>query len=150
LTQAAAPRAPAEPEPSRPSGQKLEPTLDNVRSVWTAVVADARGKFPLLGSLLAEAEVIAVEGRIVTLRAGNPGHVEGLERQRDTIAQHLGRYVSEAPRVKIADRGSSGAATPPPARLTAEGANAERLKSLRAKDPTLSAAVDALDLELLE
>jgi hypothetical protein len=34
--------------------------------------------------------------------------------------------------------------------MTEERANAERLKSLRAKDPTLSAAVDALDLELLE
>ena len=35
-------------------------------------------------------------------------------------------------------------------RMTEQGATAERLKSLRAKDPTLSAAVDALDLELLE
>ncbi len=34
--------------------------------------------------------------------------------------------------------------------MTPQSANAERLKSLRAKDPTLSAAVDALDLELLE
>jgi hypothetical protein len=37
-----------------------------------------------------------------------------------------------------------------PARLTEQTANAERLKRLRDKDPTLSAAVDALDLELLE
>jgi len=47
----------------------------------------------------------------------------------------------------------AGSATPPtapPGRITEQGANAERLKSLRAKDPTLSAAVDALDLELLE
>jgi hypothetical protein len=35
-------------------------------------------------------------------------------------------------------------------RLTEERANAERLKVLRGKDPTLNAAVDALDLELLE
>jgi len=34
--------------------------------------------------------------------------------------------------------------------MTEERATAERLKTLRAKDPTLSAAVDALDLELLE
>jgi len=43
--------------------------------------------------------------------------------------------------------GGSGASAE---RITAAGASAERLKSLRAKDPTLSAAVDALDLELLE
>jgi len=133
----------------RPTGQKLEPTLDNVRSAWANIVADARAKTPLLGSLLAEAEVVAVEGRTVSIRPGHAVHAEGLERQRDTIAQSLGRFVSEAPRVKVV-AGGSGAPTPPPERLTEQGATAERLKSLRAKDPTLSAAVDALDLELLE
>src|SRR5712691_5179451 len=129
----------------RPSGKKLEPTLENVRSVWSQVVADARGKTPLLGSLLAEAEVVAVDGRIVTLRPGHAVHAEGLERQRETIAQALGTYISEAPRVTIAAGGGRGSE-----RITPEGASAERLQSLRAKDPTLSAAVDALDLELLE
>jgi DNA polymerase-3 subunit gamma/tau len=134
----------------RPSGQKLEPTTENVRSVWPDIVADARAKTPVLGSLLAEAEVVAVEGRIVTLRPGHAVHAEGLERQRETIAQSLGRFISEAPRVSIAAQGGSSAKAPSPVRMTEEGANAERLKSLRAKDPTLSAAVDALDLELLE
>ena len=132
-----------------PSAQKLEPTLDNVRSAWSNVVADARAKTPLLGSLLAEAEVVAVDGRTVSIRPGHAVHAEGLERQRETIAQSLGRFVSEAPRVKVVAGGSS-ASTPPPARMTEQGATAERLKTLRAKDPTLSAAVDALDLELLE
>ncbi len=137
------------PTVSRPSspvpGKKLEPTLDNVRSVWPKVVSDARGKTPLLGSLLSEVDVVAVEGRTVTLRPGNALHAEGLERQRETIAQALGAYISEAPRVQIAAGGTGGSE-----RMTPQGANAERLKSLRAKDPTLSAAVDALDLELLE
>ena len=140
---------PAVRPPDRPTGQKLEPTLDNVRSAWANIVADARGKTPLLGSLLAEAEVVAVEGRTISIRPGHAVHAEGLERQRETIAQSLGRFVSEAPRVKVV-AGGSGAPPPPPERLTEQGATAERLKSLRAKDPTLSAAVDALDLELLE
>jgi DNA polymerase-3 subunit gamma/tau len=144
--------AQAVPVPLHPSpvpGQKLEPTLDNVRSAWPSIVADARAKTPLLGSLLAEAEVVAVEGRTVSIRPGHAVHAEGLERQRETIGQSLGRFVSEAPRVKVVAGGSSAAA-PPPERLTEQGATAERLKSLRAKDPSLSAAVDALDLELLE
>jgi DNA polymerase-3 subunit gamma/tau len=131
-----------------PTGQKLEPTLENIRSVWAQVVVDARARSPVVGSLLAEAEVVAVDGRVVTVRPGNAVHADGLERQRDTIAQSLGRYVSEAPRVKIAESGA--VAAPAPERMTSDRANAERLKSLRAKDPTLSAAVDALDLELLE
>jgi hypothetical protein len=86
-------------------------------------------------------------------------HAEGLERQRETIAQALGQYVSEAPRVAIAAGGVTGGGSgggggggggAAPERITPAGASAERLKSLRAKDPTLSAAVDALDLELLE
>ena len=88
--------------PSSPLGKKLEPTLENVRSIWAQVVQDARGKTPLLGSLLAEAQVITVDGRTVTIRPGNAVHAEGLERQRDAIAQALGVYVSEAPRVQIA------------------------------------------------
>jgi len=135
--------------PSPVPGKKLEPTLDNVRSIWAQVIADARGKTPLLGSLLAESEIAAVEGRDIILRPGHAVHAEGLERQRDTIAQLVGRFISEAPRIKVAAEGAAKTGAAPP-RMTAEGANAERLKSLRAKDPTLSAAVDALDLELLE
>ena len=145
---------PQSPPQSPPVGKKLEPTLANVRSVWPQVINDARAKTPLLGSLLAEAEVVAVDGRIVTLRPGHSVHAEGLERQRETIAQALGQYISEAPRVAIAAGsaagGGSGGGGGSPERITPAGASAERLKSLRAKDPTLSAAVDALDLELLE
>jgi DNA polymerase-3 subunit gamma/tau len=153
------PSAPPPIRPSSPAGKKLEPTLDNVRSIWSQVVQDARAKTPLLGSLLAETEIVAVEGRIVTLRPGHAVHAEGLERQRDTIAQALGQYISEAPRVAIAagiGGGTGGSGGRPggggagPERITPATASAERLKSLRAKDPTLNAAVDALDLELLE
>src|SRR5882672_2123435 len=150
------PSAPPVPRPPSPvPGKKLETTLEKVRSIWSRVVTDARAKTPLLGSLLAEAEVVAVDGRIVTLRPGHAVHAEGLERQRETIAQALGQYISEAPRVAIAAGGPGGGSGPGgggggPERITPAGATAERLKSLRAKDPTLSAAVDALDLELLE
>jgi hypothetical protein len=116
--------------------------------VWGSIVADARARAPMLGSLLAEAEVTAVDGRIVTLRPGNAGHGEGLDRQRETIAQVIGRYVTEAPRLRLSEAAGGPPERPP--RMTEERANAERLKVLRAKDPTLSAAVDALDLELLE
>ena len=127
-------------------------TAANIRAVWSQIVGEARAKSPMIGSLLAEAEVLSVDGRIVTLKPGNSGHAEGLERQRDTIAQAIGRYISEAPRVKISSEPGGQRTGPPasPERMTEERASAERLKSLRAKDPTLSAAVDALDLELLE
>ncbi len=95
------------PHPVEP-GRKLEPTLENIRSVWSRVVTDARAKTPVLGSLLVEAEVVAVDGRIVTLRPRHAVHAEGLDRQRETIAQMLGQYISEAPRVAIAAGGVGG------------------------------------------
>jgi hypothetical protein len=79
----------------------------------------------------------------------NPVHGEGLERQRDVLAQLVGRYVDGAVRFRL------GAAAPQaararPARLTQDSARVERLAHLRGKDASLDAAVDALDLELLE
>jgi len=142
--------------PDRPTLRPSDPptkaalSLDHVRSVWPSIVSDARAKTPLLGSLLAEAQVTVVEGTTVTVQPGNAGHAEGLERQREVIGQLIGRYVTEAPRVRLAGAAAGGAAAARPVRLTEERANAERLNALRAKDAGLNAAVDALDLELLE
>jgi DNA polymerase-3 subunit gamma/tau len=134
--------APRSPLPAPVDKGPLTP--EHLRSVWGSIVADARAKAPMLGSLLAAAQVAAVEGKVVVLRPGDAGHAEGLERQREPIAQWIGRYVTEVPRVKVAEAGER------PVRLTAERANADRLNALRAKDAGLDAAVDALDLELLE
>ena len=127
-------------------------SLEHLRSVWPRIVLDARAKAPMLGSLLSEAGVAAVEGSVVTLRPASAGHAEGLERQRELLGQVIARYVTEPVRVKLAVAGTGDPGVPAarPVRLTEEGANAERLKTLRGKDPTLNAAVDALDLELLE
>ena len=109
----------------------------------------------MLGTLLADARVVAVSGDTVTLSAA--GHDEGLAHKKEAIGKLIGEWVQGPVKVAIGEGGSGkgeGAATTRPPdrldRLTAESANLERLKVLRAKDPTLGAAVDALDLELLE
>jgi DNA polymerase-3 subunit gamma/tau len=127
-------------------------TVDRLRALWSRIVVDARAKSPMLGALLERADVVSIDGVTVSIRPldTNPVHVEGLERQREALAQLIGRYVTEPVRIKLQGPGSGERSTPRPGRLTEEGARAERLKALRAKDPGLSAAVDALDLELLE
>jgi DNA polymerase-3 subunit gamma/tau len=145
--------APPTPRSLLPAPAEKGPlSLEHLRAAWPRIVSDARSKTPLLGSLLAEAQVTAVEGTIVKLQPGDAGHAEGLERQREVIGQLVGRYVTEPVRVKLtgAASGERGTAGERPVRLTAERANAERLNALRAKDAGLNAAVDALDLELLE
>jgi DNA polymerase-3 subunit gamma/tau len=145
------PTAPRSPLPAPAAVEQGPLSLDHLRAVWPRIVVDARAKAPMLGSLLSEAELAAVEGSVVTLRPASAGHAEGLERQRDLLGQVIARYVTEPVRVTlVAATGGSAAPAGRPVRLTEQGANAERLKLLRGKDPTLNAAVDALDLELLE
>ncbi|MGH7547167.1 MAG: DNA polymerase III subunit gamma/tau [Gemmatimonadales bacterium] len=151
----AAPAAPF-PFPHSPAvaAEKGPLTLDRLRALWPRIIDDARVKSPLLGALLAETEVGGVEGTSVVVRPldTNPVHVEGIERQRDALAQLVGRYVSAPIRIKVAGPGGGGGERSPvrPARLTEDAAREQRLKALRARDPSLNAAVDALDLELLE
>ena len=127
-------------------------TVERLRGLWPRVIDDARAKSPMLGALLQVTEVAAVDAGAVTIRLldTNAVHAEGLERQRGALAQLVGRYVTEPLRITLEGAGSGERSTPRPGRLTEEGARAERLKTLRAQDPSLNAAVDALDLELLE
>src|SRR5437773_3377953 len=127
-------------------------TLDRLRALWPRIADDARTKSPMLGALLKVSDVAGVDAGAVTIRLldTNPVHAEGLERQRDALAQLVGRYLTKPIRIKRDAPGSGERSTPRPGRLTEEGARAERLKTLRAQDPGLNAAVDALDLELLE
>jgi DNA polymerase-3 subunit gamma/tau len=144
----------AAPVPRRSSAvpDKGSLTLDRLRALWPRIVEDARATSPLLGALLEQAEVAAVEGTTVALRPldVNPVHAEGIERQRDAVGHVLRRYVTEPVRVTLQNTGSRESSRPRPPRLTADAAREERLRTLRARDPSLNAAVDALDLELLE
>ena len=133
-------------------------TLDRLRSLWPRIVEDARREKPMLGALLPAVEPSAIDGTTVVARARDPVHAEGLERQRESLAQLIGRYVTEPVRIRLeaagsgeGERGERGQRSAPrPGRLTEQGVRAERLEALRARDPGLDAAVDALDLELLE
>jgi len=151
LLRDAVPLSPA-PRPSSPVPEQGPLTLDRLRSLWPRIVADARAKSQMLGALMAATEVAALDGTTVTIRLleENAVHAEGLARQRDALVPLVGRYVSEPIRVQVG--AADGGAVPRgrPARLTEDGARADRLTGLRAKDPRLDAAVEALDLELLE
>src|SRR5438552_2482245 len=103
-------------------------------------------------TMLAVTEVAVVQGATVSIRLldTNAVHAEGIERQRDALAQLVGRYVTEPVRITLEGAGSGERSPQRTTRMTEEGARQERLRALRAKDPSLSAAVDALDLELVE
>jgi len=138
--------------PAVPAPEKGPLNLDRLRALWPRIVEDARAKSPLLGALLQATEIAEVEGTTLAIRLldTNPVHVEGIERQRDALALLVGRYIAGPIRIKLeaAARGERPAARP--ARMTEEGVRADRLTALRARDPSLNTAIEALDLELLE
>jgi len=151
----ATPPASRIPHPDLPPPERGPLTLDRLRALWRRIVDDARTKSPMLGALLQVTEVAAVDAGAVTIRLldTNAVHAEGLERQREALSQLVTRYLTGPVRIKLEGAeggGSRERSAPRPTRLTEEGARAERLKTLRAQDPSLNAAVDALDLELLE
>ena len=106
----------------------------------------------MLAALLSNAEPVELQGDTLLLRVldQNPVAIEGLERQREAIQRLLGGFVAGKVRVGVMRSTAEGGGRTRPARMTEEGARSERLKALRAKDPALNSAVDALDLELLE
>ena len=106
----------------------------------------------MLAAVLQDTEVIGVQGDTLVIRVldQNPVHAEGLERQRDALAILVTPFVSGTVRLRVEKGTASAERSARPSRLTEESAKGERLKTLRAKDPALNSAVDALDLELLE
>ena len=154
--------APVPPSPAVPRAvsaavtpEKGALTVERLQALWSRIIDDARTKSPMLGALLQVTEVADVDAGAVTIRLldTNPVHAEGLERQREALSQLVARYLTGPVRVKLEGAGAGASrerSAPRPTRLTEEGARAERLKTLRAQDPSLNAAVDALDLELLE
>ena len=146
------------PTPSVPAPADRPPergplSLERLQALWPSVVAHARVTSPMLGTLLGETAVVAAERGVVAVRVldGNAGHATGIDHKRDALAKLVGEYLTEPVRIRVEGVGQATAGRGErPARLTTETANAERLKLLRGKDQTLGAAIDALDLELLE
>ncbi len=144
---------PSVPAPADRPPEKGPLSVERLQALWPSVVAHARVASPMLGTLLGETAVVAAERGVVAIRVldGNAGHATGIDHKRDALAKLVGEYLTEPVRIRVEGVGQAAAGRGErPARLTTETANAERLKSLRAKDQTLGAAIDALDLELLE
>jgi len=128
-------------------------SLERMRNLWPEIVAHARASSPMLGTLLGETEIVAAERGVLAIRVldANTGHATGIDHKRDAVAKLIGEYVTEPVRIRVEGAARAEPARGErPARLTTESANAERLKLLRGKDQPLGAAIDALDLELLE
>ena len=119
---------------------------------WDDVVDHARAVRPLVGTALAATLPIAVaaSGAVtVELQEVNEAYALALENGRDEVLAAVRTVHPGAARVlvRIPDAPESTGA---PERLTTETVKAERVAALTRRDPVLGAAIEALDLDLLD
>ena len=157
-----APPAPAPPPEApeavaSPVDAAIEPvpfTVAGLETSWSAVVAEARKASPFLGEALGAARPIEASAPNITLELLDPNPViaERLNRQREVVQGILSRYVGAPVQVALGTAAGNPEDTAPvkPKRMSDAGARAERLKTLRKKDPALDAAADELDLEIVD
>jgi DNA polymerase III subunit gamma/tau len=154
------PRSAAEPaSPSRvaaPAGPPAVPLAGSVsalQAVWSEIVGQLRERSQFLSQALAATSPSAIESGwlTVTLTEPNPLFAEKLEAQAAVVEEVIRPWVTQPLRLRVDQPGLNDTDTSSRlARLSQGAIQAERLRSLRAKDPALDTAADALDLEIVD
>jgi DNA polymerase-3 subunit gamma/tau len=142
--------APAAADRERPRPQV---EVNQLAERWGDVVSRVReGGRGLLAAALEHALPSAVSARgeiTLELSPGGDAYLEPIAAAAPDVLAAIGAFFRGA--MKLGVRTASSAPAPGGARrLTAEAVKEERLAMLRKRDPTLAAAIDALDLELME
>jgi hypothetical protein len=124
-----------------------------VRAIWPSILESVKQESRLLGTALADTQLAEIAPPVVavTLKESNPMVAESLERGREVVERIIAGRVGSTVRLEVRPpEGAGPGAAPRPKRRTDASDRAERLQQLRAKDPALDAAAEALDLELTD
>jgi DNA polymerase-3 subunit gamma/tau len=145
---AAKPAAIADQAPTARKKQTLD--LNRLAEHWDDVVehvrASGRG---MVASALNEATPSAVTaGGVVTIGVTSDALADALESGNESILAALRGIFDGVEKVAVKAMTDGPSAGRP--RLTAENVIADRVATLRKRDPQLNAAIDALDLRLIE
>ncbi len=141
---------PTAPAVDQPIPAVAVPELHRIVSEWDSVIANLRDrKRELLAALLDRVQPIAVTAAgLLTIECDDPGDFPVIADGLSQVTEALRDVIVGITRVQVrppADGSRSGRE-----RLTTEGVKTERVALLSKQDPVLGAAVDALDLELLD
>ena len=126
--------------------------LNSLTGRWDLLVGRLRqaGK-ALIATALEHAVPTAVTARgdvTIALDEPNDFYAKAIQSGGSEIVAILREWFTPVERVVL--EGAGRTAPAPPKRLTDEMVKAEKLEALRKKDPTLRAAIDALDLEVID
>jgi len=141
------------PQPPGSTGRLPAIDANALTERWDDVVNQVRAQGRnLLATALSETTPIAVSASgAVTLQLDAPDEIksQALDSGRSDILEAIRAFFTGAERVNIRAN-ASGKPAAAPQRITDESVRADRVTALRKKDPILGAAVDALDLDLVE
>jgi DNA polymerase-3 subunit gamma/tau len=156
-TAASSPPVPSSPAPARPvpdratSAGARPPDLNVLVERWDEVVAHLRsGGRAILAAALERVSPVAVSGTgSVTLELEDEASAPLVDAGQTEIVAALRATFGVADRV-VVRRSAAGGPPPSALRMTHESIRTERTAMLRKRDPVLGAAIDALDLDLLD
>ena len=140
---------------SVPSAASRLPAIDAnaLTERWDDVVNQLRAQGRnMLATALSETTPVAVSASgavTIQLDAADEIKSQALESGKADILAAIQAFFTGAERVNIRAN-ASGKPAAAPQRITDESVRADRVTALRKKDPILGAAVDALDLDLVE
>ncbi|HZE76386.1 MAG TPA: DNA polymerase III subunit gamma/tau [Gemmatimonadales bacterium] len=143
---------PARP-PARLPASTIEFSLDGLRGAWPEIVAAVRERRAFLGEATATAEPAEAAPPWLTIRLPESSalFVQPLQEQAAVVEEILSQVLGQPVRLRVVAGTAAGPVAPaPPKRISDASIRADRLKSLRARDPALDLAADALDLEIVE
>jgi DNA polymerase III subunit gamma/tau len=137
-------------EPPPPRKQKMALDLNRLAEHWDEVVEHIRaGGRGMVASALNEATPNAVTaGGVITIGVASDALADALQGGNDAILAALRAVFDGVEKITV-EAVTDGLAAGR-GRLTAENVIADRVANLRKRDPLLNAAIDALDLRLIE
>jgi DNA polymerase-3 subunit gamma/tau len=141
--QSAAPIADAPPAARKQQPLDINRLSEHWDDVIEAVRAAGRG---VIASALAEGTPLAVTAAgVITVGVSSAALASAIESSQDVILKAVRSIFDGATKIAVKTTGDAR-----PSRLTAEDVIANRVAMLRKRDPVLDAAVDLLDLRLLD
>ncbi len=162
-TRVSAPPTPALPQAAHPAAQASPATATNVvqgpvktldlNAVverWDDTLVALRRDRPMIAGLLEHAIPSGVTANgVLTLQLDNGALPDGLVKRSNELTDALAPHIPGITRLIVrAPEGKTRGL--PPKRLTAESVKSDTLNSLRKRDPVLSAAIETLELDLLD
>ena len=124
--------------------------LNAVAGVWDDMVSGIRRDRPFIATLLEQSLPVGTTANgVLVLQVETPAVQEGLGAKSAEAVAAMSGWLAGLQRISVRLAGDSAGAGPAP-RMTVETVRSEMLTALRKRDPVLNAAIDALDLDLVD